>query len=458
MKTELMCGRLVTLSKHLLQFSPSSPSLFKNPVISACSSTKTHEAFITVEPQVGLYDEVVKIHCHRFPTGVKITLHGEVENDRKNIFASCGYYSTDHNGHIDVTAQSSQGGTYTGVEPMGIFWSLKPAPGQPPTSRLIIKDTERPCIFRLRAYLGHLSLASIYSQPVSQLEILASLNVERWVKGKDVTRLEIEEGRVRGVLYLPKGEGPFQGVIDMFGANGGVIEYRAALLASRGFAALCLPYFKFKDLPKDLSTLDYDYFEEAINWLSSHPKVHSQGIGVVATSKGVENALFMGAYSPKISAVVCINGYPFVTAGDLTSKGQVLLKGAQMSLDHMLITDEGLDLRAAYPVQSEIIPIWKGKAKYLILSSMDDFQINSNLHEELLAACPEEKKKDIEVVQYTGAGHLLEPPFNPLCRTTINPAYGIVLKFGGQPLDHARAQVDSWKRILEFLRKNIPTE
>ena len=66
------------------------------------------------------------------------------------------------------------------------------------------------------------------------------------------------------VLFLCLGEGPFQGVIDMFGGSGGLIEFRAALLASRGFAALALAYFNYKDLP-DITFLDhgqpYDYFE-----------------------------------------------------------------------------------------------------------------------------------------------------------------------------------------------------
>ena len=67
-------------------------------------------------------------------------------------------------------------------------------------------------------------------------------------------------------LFYFKGEGPFQGVIDMFGSSGGLIDYRGALLASRGFAALSLAYMGYKDLPKDAMEFlsenqKYDYFE-----------------------------------------------------------------------------------------------------------------------------------------------------------------------------------------------------
>uniref|UniRef100_A0A2C9LAA5 BAAT/Acyl-CoA thioester hydrolase C-terminal domain-containing protein n=1 Tax=Biomphalaria glabrata TaxID=6526 RepID=A0A2C9LAA5_BIOGL len=115
----------------------------------------------------------------------------------------------------------------------------------------------------------------------------------------------------------------------MFGSRGGLTEYKGALLASHGMAVLCLPYFMYKDLPTNMMEMDLDYFEAAVNWLLRQPKVSTKGLGVVAISKGVENAMAMGAYLPQVTAVVCVNGFPFMTISDLVSKGQVLLKGAQ---------------------------------------------------------------------------------------------------------------------------------
>ena len=61
-------------------------------------------------------------------------------------------------------------------------------------------------------------------------------------------------------LFLP-GPGPFKAVIDMFGSSGGLIDFRAALFASRGFVAYSLPYFRYEDLPETMANLDLDYFE-----------------------------------------------------------------------------------------------------------------------------------------------------------------------------------------------------
>ena len=60
-------------------------------------------------------------------------------------------------------------------------------------------------------------------------------------------------------------------MIDLLGGAGGLIEFKASLLASRGFAALALAYMGFEDLPEFPTVMDMDYFEEAANWLSHHP-------------------------------------------------------------------------------------------------------------------------------------------------------------------------------------------
>lgn len=56
------------------------------------------------------------------------------------------------------------------------------------------------------------------------------------------------------------GRGPFPGVIDIMGATGGLLHYRGALLASKGFVVLCLSVYKYDDLPKKPEDVTFDYF------------------------------------------------------------------------------------------------------------------------------------------------------------------------------------------------------
>ena len=48
--------------------------------------------------------------------------------------------------------------------------------------------------------------------------------------------------KVCGVLFCVTDGGPYSGIIDLFGGVGGLVEHRAALLASRGFAVMALQY------------------------------------------------------------------------------------------------------------------------------------------------------------------------------------------------------------------------
>ena len=57
------------------------------------------------------------------------------------------------------------------------------------------------------------------------------------------------------------GKQKFPGVIDLFGNSGGLSEFRASLLASRGFCALALAYFDYDDLTQSAIEIDMEYFQ-----------------------------------------------------------------------------------------------------------------------------------------------------------------------------------------------------
>ena len=62
----------------------------------------------------------------------------------------------------------------------------------------------------------------------------------------------------------------------MYGSGGGLVEYRASLLASRGFVTLALAYMAFEDLPAMPDVLELSYFEEAVNFLRKQPQVRDK--------------------------------------------------------------------------------------------------------------------------------------------------------------------------------------
>ena len=73
-------------------------------------------------------------------------------------------------------------------------------------------------------------------------------------------------GRTHTLLILSwggsfAGEGPFAGLIDLFGGLVSLVETRAALLASHGFVTFALAYLYQEDLAQKIFDVDLDYIQ-----------------------------------------------------------------------------------------------------------------------------------------------------------------------------------------------------
>ena len=56
---------------------------------------------------------------------------------------------------------------------------------------------------------------------------------------------------------------------------------------------------------------------------------------------------------------------------------------------------------------------------------------------------------------YPGTGHLIEPPYAPPCTRSYHKTYRMSIEWGGKPRQHAMAQEDSWKHILNFFSTKL---
>lgn len=409
---------------------------------------------LTIFPETSLVDEPVKIQAWGLPPEQLITLRAWLKDEKEQIFYSRAFYKTDMEGKVDLEKSPAVGGDFNGVCPMGLFWALKPVI---PFLRLIKRDVMgSPFSVHLELY------PSLVVNPIPEDSPAATKVIERWYVAPGVQRILIREGRVRGALFLPPGEGPFPGVIDMFGGVGGLLEFRSSLLASRGFASLALAYFAYDDLPSFLGEVDLTYFEEAAQFLCSHPKVSSDGIGVVAICKGAEMGLAMACYLPQVAATVCINGTNAVNGNSLIY-GDLLLNGIPYNPERILITDYGslnltnsMDDPRKPEHQDSILPLEKARGPILFMVGDKDQNYNSLFFaREAIARAVKYGRKDVYLQCYPGAGHLLEPPGSPFCQVSQSPFFPLPLTWGGELLPHCRAQETSWKELQEFFSRNI---
>ncbi|XP_078528034.1 bile acid-CoA:amino acid N-acyltransferase-like isoform X2 [Lissotriton helveticus] len=222
---------------------------------------------LRVLPKVSLTDEAVRIFVSGLEPNQLVTLRASLVDEKGFLYISSAFYRGDAAGEVDLEKAAASGGDYRGVLPMGLLWALS---SEKPFHRLMKRDVIG-SPFRITVEV----FDSVQFEPSPSITPLTSQTIERWYAAPGVQRIAIREGRVRGGLFLPPGDGPFPGVIDMFGGAGGLMEFRSGLLASRGFATLALAYFAYDDLPDTLTEVDLEYFEEAADLLLKHPKTEA---------------------------------------------------------------------------------------------------------------------------------------------------------------------------------------
>uniref|UniRef100_A0ABI7WKZ9 Large ribosomal subunit protein mL50 n=1 Tax=Felis catus TaxID=9685 RepID=A0ABI7WKZ9_FELCA len=410
---------------------------------------------LTATPASTLTDEPVHIRATGLRPSQIVIFQATLEDEKGNLFHSQAYYKTSEVGEVDLDHAPSLGGDYIGVHPMGLFWSLKP---EKFLTKLMKRDVmTSPFLVQIKLYDSNLPLAQI-----AATDPKVSVTLERWYRAPGVTRIQVQEGHLRGALFLPPGEGRFPGVIDLFADIGGLIEYRASLLASHGFAALALAYCDYEDLPLHPEKIELEYFEEAVNFLLRHPKVLGPGIGIVSISKGAEIGLSMAIHLKQVTATVLINGPNFVFSTPQVYRGQI---SQPLSFSPQLVSINALGLaqfqycfEEARSKASEtfFFPIEKAQGHFLFIVGEDDKSINSKAYAEQATEQLRRNGKDNwTLLSYPGAGHMLEPPYSPLCCASKLSKLHLFMQWGGEVTLHAAAQEHSWKEIQKFLRKHL---
>ena len=258
----------------------------------------------------------------------------------------------------------------------------------------------------------------------------------------------------------------------MLGAAGGLWEFKASLLASHGFAALALAYFDYDDIHKFQTSMEMEYFEEAVNWLSNHPEVWPHGIGVHAICYGTWVALLMASLGMKaVKAVVAISPVVNAFPSPFSYKGKVSeilpVKNSQR-----ISTKEGTIWRYAIPAvndvstpvdkYSSITPVENISCPLLLAFGTGDLFVNSDFAAELIFNRLKAHGKEhlCSILRYPGAGHLIEPPYTPHCYTSFFSIAGKwygdnYIVMGGEMNAHAKAQENAWPKILNFLRRSL---
>lgn len=154
-------------------------------------------ATLIVEPAGrSCWDEPLRIAVRGLAPEQPVTLRAALRDEKGALFQAHARYRADAGGELDLARAPALGGSFAGLEPMGLLWALEP---DRPLWRLLKRDVQTPLALELRVLAGH--------EPDGG-RLLARAVHERHFMGPGVRRVPVRAGRVRATLFLPPGELP----------------------------------------------------------------------------------------------------------------------------------------------------------------------------------------------------------------------------------------------------------
>ena len=206
---------------------------------------------IVLDKDRALIDDTVAIRLKGFSPRQPVTITATQTFYDSSRWQAHATFTSDDLGCVDVSRQAPISGTYDGISPMGLVRSAERLPGE--AQPVSVGSIMRPLPIEIEA--------------LSRDGRRAPATLERYVAGRGVTRHPIRSEGIVGTLFLPSGAGPHPAVLVVSGGGGGIDEFRGAILASHGYAALALGHFGLEGLPRGLVNIPLEYFENAIGWM-----------------------------------------------------------------------------------------------------------------------------------------------------------------------------------------------
>lgn len=436
---------------------------------------------LTIHSDAALVDAPLTIHISKLDPHAKTTLSVSTQDGMGRDWRASALFEADENGVIEVAKQAPLSGSYSGVDPMGLIWSMCPLQGELPAS-MFFPEGNKPL--------------SLHFKVISGGKVQAEKIIDRQFLALDVEQEDVEQDGVAGRCYFPKGAGPFPAVMLCAGSSGGIRDQvgTAALLASHGFATFILAYFNYANLPKTLYEIPLETFRVGVQWLQKHPKVIANRIALLGASKGAEGVLAATAFLPDIPirALVAISPSAVVWQGigrgkpeerpswSLDGKPLPYLKlNAAKILPQFMLAKliRRLRLGKLFPalvrtkllpayadvkkattaVKNATIPVEKIKAPLLLISGAEDRLWPSTwMSQQIIKRRRENHHNEDQHLNYAHAGHTIRFPYQPVTIPWVSfPNSPMTLEMGGRPRANAEAFADSWQKTLHFLREHL---
>lgn len=389
--------------------------------------------------------DVVSIQLIGLKANEKYELKADLVDEWGRLWRSTAVFLTGKTGKIDLSKDAVIEGDYTGVDPWGMFWSAKPQTPQPNTGREDISAAVSIVTFTL----SH------------DDQVVATQQLKRWMYKPTVRRTEIRENGLVGDLYESNVKGRRPTIVVLGGSGGGIMWQRrmAGLLASHGYTALALAYFRMGELPQGLDRYPLEYFGNAINRLKERPSVDRNCISVMGQSFGGELAVLLGSQFEDISSVIAYSP-SFVVFQSYASDSPNTSKWSYQGKEFPFVPTKfdnsltGLQnwtniLSNTEAVNKAVIPVERTKGAILLISGKADQVWHSTpMADKIIDRLKTSNfKYNYQHLAYEDAGHALAQAGSMPTIEAVNRNNN-----GGTAKGTGYAQADSWQNVLKFLK------
>jgi dienelactone hydrolase len=401
-----------------------------------------------------------------FSPGEKVTLKARTEAGSGVGWESSAVFKAGPEGTVEPGRDAPVTGTYGGVDPTGLFWSMHP------TEKEVhfIRSTSDPQIIALEASGGSGT---------------ASAELQLIYRAEGVRCAPMEGSGLQGAFCANADGTPRPGVLLLHGTIARVMEDAAALLASRGFATAAPLYYGAEGLPPEYMRIPLEYFETALEWMAARPEVDADRLAVMGRSRGGELGLLVGSHFPAVKAVISLAGsgvvfnglpanprdsridtpwtfggkpLPYVERKDTPGFTFRAITGGFTGKPMATLPTYENGMKDTAAVDRATIEVEKIGGPVLLASGGCDRVWPSSRLSEIAAdrLKAHHHPYPVKHLSYEEAGHVFDVPCRPTTSGRGKPGpQGPGLDFGGSPPENARANLEAWRAVLDFLKGNL---
>jgi dienelactone hydrolase len=395
-------------------------------VSSACTGTPKHLR-IEVDRPNALTDRPIDIRVLGAPPGQSVVVVARATSADGTRWRSQASFTTSSTGVVDIARSPSGEGSYTGRDPMGLLWSMRPAGVS--SDFAFTYSADGTAVIRLLARAG---------------DDVARAAIERrlWAPGVTATDLRPRTDGFFGRYYAPPASETDRAAVMVFGGSEGGLSVLAiaSLLASHGFPTLALAYFGEPGLPDRPRELPLEYFVGALGWLSHRQDARGEPIVVWGASLGSEAALLLGADFPHL-----VGGVVALVTSNVVACAPPRCAGSPWSLaGHPVPTVHGTG-PWSHGFPNGVIPVEQIRAPILLdCGGADEIWLSCPMADRIQGRLRRHGSPPATLLRYPKAGHTIGYPI-PYQALDFLAAEGVT------PAADAAARADAWPRILSWL-------